>query len=139
MPTLSIRTELLTQLHELNKRNKFLPTTDFRNLDVHGFKMEIQKKLAHLKSISRIYNVIAFILLAVTGVTSFMKVLELNTTMDLNKGALLIFLTVTSAIVAFGQQLRIAQLEKQFILIEILEKADSQILPQSKEDLQDTT
>ena len=126
MQTLDIRKDLVDQLRKLNKGKELLPIAEIQNSDWASLKIETQQNLDKLKSSSKIYEIIAYVLLTITGVISFMKVLDLGNTPDLNKGALLILLTVTNAIVAFSQKIRIVKLEKQFLLIDILGKMDSE-------------
>ena len=126
MQILDIRQDLISQLKKLNKKKEFSSIAEFKNLNWRDLKIEIQKNLNKLKSTSRIYDILAYVLLTITGVISFLKVLDLGNMPDLNKGALLILLTVTNAVMAFSQKIRIGRLEKQFLLIDILEKIDSE-------------
>jgi len=125
MQTLDLKGDLIKQLIELNKNKEFISNADFQNINWKSLKSEIQQNLDKLKSTSKIYDVAAYILLTITGVISFLKVLDVVNMPDLNKGALLILLTVTNATVAFSQKIKISRLEKQFLLIDILEKIDS--------------
>ena len=53
-----------------------------------------------------------------------MKELELGNTPDLNKAAILILLTFSFVVLAFGQKIRTERLGKQLLVIEILENVD---------------
>ncbi len=126
MRTSDIRKDLIGQLKELNMEKAFLPDTALHNINWASLKIESQQNLDKLKSSSKIYQILAYILLTITGVISFLKVLDLGNTPDLNKAALLILLTVTNALVAYRQRIKIERLEKQFLLIGMLEKVDSE-------------
>jgi len=56
---------------------------------------------------------------------ALLRVFDFGYQPDLNKGALLIFLAATNAVVALRQKIKIARLEKQFLLINILAKVDA--------------
>ena len=124
MQTLSIRQDLISRLIQLNKKNKFLLPDDTSNVDWASVKTSFQDNLSKLKYGVRIFEILAYILLAITAVMSFIKVMGETTWPDLNKGALLILLTVTNAFTAFTQKIRIERLEKQILLLDILEKMD---------------
>ena len=126
MQTLKIRQDLISRLIKLDNKNGFLNPSETVNLDWTSLKTDIQNNAGRLKSITKIYEVIALILLTVVGVVSFMKVLDLGTWPDLNKGSLLILLTVTNTLTAFSQKIKIERLEKQILLLDILEKIDAE-------------
>ncbi|MEO7046669.1 MAG: hypothetical protein ABI091_15295 [Ferruginibacter sp.] len=125
MQLLNIRHDLITQLKELDTKKRFASVADFQGANWKDLKTEAQKNLNNLRTTSKIYDVLAYILLTVLGVISFLKVTGLSNSPDLNKGALLIFLTVTNTTVAFAQKRRLDRLEKQILVIDILEKIDS--------------
>lgn len=124
MQTANIKEYLIFELRKLNRDKENLLMVEIKNENWTSLKLEVQQNLNRLKRSSKVYVVVAYVLLAITGVVSFMKVLDIPNTPDLNKGALLVMLTVTNAIVAFSQKIRIGQLEKQLLLIHILDLAD---------------
>ena len=125
MQVVDIRQDLIGRLVKLNKKNAVLISADSINIRLKNLKLEIQENLDKLKSSTKIFEILAYFLLTITGIFSFIKVLDLSSWPDLNKGALLILLTVTNAFTAFTQKLRIEKLEKQILLLEILEQIDS--------------
>lgn len=121
METLIIRQELIDRLVQLNKKNKFLLSADTSNVDWSNLKLDIQENLDKLKKGAKIYEILAYILMTITGVVALIKLFSDNGP-DLNKGALLIFLTVSNMFSAFSQRIRVERLEKQILLLDILEK-----------------
>jgi len=126
MQTLDIRQDLITRLIKLNNKITFLLQSDTVNVNWTSLKFDIQENINKLKSTTKILEITSYLLLTITGVISIMKVLGEGSWPDLNKGALLILLTVTNTITAFSQKLRIERLEKQILLLDILEKMDDQ-------------
>lgn len=126
MQTLDIRQDLINRLIKLNKKVMFLLPSDTASVNWTSLKLDIQENLNKLKSTTKILGITAYILMTITGVISFMKVLGEGSWPDLNKGALLILFTVTNTLTAFTQKLRIERLEKQILILDILEKVDDQ-------------
>lgn len=122
METLNIRQELINRLVQLNKKNRFLLSADASHLDRSNLKNDIQQNLDKLKKGAKAYEILAYILMPITAIVSLIKLFSDNGGPDLNKGALLIFLTVSSMFSAFSQRIRVERLEKQILLLDILEK-----------------
>jgi len=125
MQTLEIRQDLISRLIKLDKNYMFLRPAETVNLNWTNLKTGIQKNVNRLKSSTKVYEIVSFFLLTVVGIISFMKVLDLGSWPDLNKGALLILLTVTNSMIAFSQRIKIQRLEKQILLLDILERIDA--------------
>ena len=124
MNTSILRQDLTSQLNKLRKNKGTLPYNDFRYADWKDLKVKVRGSLSNLKLGVKLYEFLAYILLAITGIISLIKVFEFSFAPDLNKAALLIFLTLTFTISAFAQKIRIERLEKQLLIIETLEKID---------------
>lgn len=122
METLIIRQELINRLVQLNRKNKFLLSTDTSSVDWSNLKLDIQQNLRKLKKAAKVYEILAYVLMTITGVVALIKLFSVNGGPDLNKGALLIFLTVSNMFSAFSQRIRVERLEKQILLLDILEK-----------------
>ena len=126
MQTIDIRQDLVQRLISLNKKHKYLLSVDTTRVDWSNLKVDIQNNLNSLKKSAKVYEILAYILLGITAVIAFIKVFgDNNTGPDLNKGALFIFLTVTNTFSAFSYKLRVERLEKQILLLDLLEKMNN--------------
>lgn len=125
MHTSAIKQDLIQQLNTLNEQKQFLADSDMEKLDWAKSTIESQKNLDRLKSAARINEILLYALLAITGVMALLRVFDFGYQPDLNKGALFIFLAVSNAGVALRQKIKIARLEKQFLLINLLGKLDT--------------
>jgi hypothetical protein len=68
---------------------------------------------------------LAYTCFVITAAVSLIKLFGENIGPDLNKGALFIFLTVSNMFTAFAQKIRMEKLEKQIMLLDILQKLDT--------------
>lgn len=126
MQTINIRRDLVQRLISLNKKHKYLLSVDTNQVDWSNLKVDIQNNLKSLKKSAKVYEILAYILLGITAVIAFIKLFgDNNTGPDLNKGALFIFLTVTNTFSAFSYKLRLERLEKQILLLDLLEKMNN--------------
>lgn len=125
MDTSGIKQDLIQELKALDKQKPFLATSDFEQVNWANLKTESQQNLGKLKSASKVNEIMLYALLTITGVMALLRVFDFGYQPDLNKGALLIFLAATNAVVALRQKIKIAKLEKQFLLINILAKVDA--------------
>ena len=125
MQTLDIRQDLIKRLIGLNKRHKHLLSADTTHVDWSNVKVDIQQSLHKLKKSAKVYEIIAYIMMAFIAVIASIKLFGISTGPDLNKGAFFIFLTVTNTFSAFSQRLRVERLEKQILLLDILENIDN--------------
>lgn len=125
MDTSGIKQDLIQELKALDKQKPFLANSDFEQVNWANLKTESQQNLGKLKSASKVNEIMLYALLTITGVMALLRVFDFGYQPDLNKGALLIFLAATNAVVALRQKIKIARLEKQFLLINILAKVDA--------------
>ncbi len=125
MHTPGIKQDLIQELKVLHKQKPFLATDDFEQINWASLKTESEQNLCKLKSASKVNEILLFALLTITGVMALLRVFDFGYQPDLNKGALLIFLAATNAVVALRQRIKIARLEKQFLLINFLSKVDA--------------
>ena len=126
MQATDIRQHLIDRLIGLNKKNKYLLSAETTNVDWGNLKVDIQQNLDKLKKSAKVYEILAYIMMAVTGVLALIKLFSDNGGPDLNKGSLFIFLTVSIMFSAFSQRLQVERLEKQILLLDILENTDEQ-------------
>ena len=124
MQPIDIRQDLVQRLISLNKKHKYLLSVETTQVD-WNLKVDIQNNLNSLKKSAKVFKILAYILLGITAVIAFIKVFGHNTGPDLNKGALFIFLTVTNTFSAFSYKLRVERLEKQILLLDLLEKMNN--------------
>lgn len=123
MQTVTIKQDLIDKLVKLSKRTKISFATD-TNANWTNLKIDIQQQLSKLKRNVKAYDTIVYIMMAVTLIITFIKVVGDNIGPNLNQGWLFFFLTVSNMFTAFSLKLRIEKLEKQVLLLEILEKLD---------------
>lgn len=95
METLIIRQKLIDRLVQNNKKNKFLLSADTSNVDWSNLKLEIQQNLDKLKKGAKTYEILSYILMAITGVIALIKLFT-DSGPDLNKGAFCFFSTNSS-------------------------------------------
>lgn len=124
MKTIHIKKELVDRIVSLNKKQKFQLSADIDKVDWNTLKVEIQKDVDKIKKSAKVYEILAYSMMAIVAIGIIIKLFGINDGPDLNKGALFIFLTVTSMFSAFSQRLRIERLEKQVLLLDMLEMVD---------------
>lgn len=120
MLTSELRQEIIDKLIQLDPKKEFSISNEMIDGNWKNLKAAIHHNLDKLKSSTKMYLILAYILLAITGIFSAIKVFDSSSWPDLNKGALIILFTVTNSIVAFRQKLSIERMEKQILLLDIL-------------------
>jgi len=71
-------------------------------VDWANLKVNIQQNLDKLKKTAKVHEILAYILMAITGVLVSIKLISDKGGLDLNKGSLLILLTVSNMFSAFS-------------------------------------
>ncbi len=125
METPGVRQHLITQLTEVSKKGKLRLPGDLSTVQWETLQKDVQEELDELKWKARWGQYLAYLLLAFTGVFSMIRVLDLASWPDLNKGALTILLTVTFSLQFIFLKNRMNRLEKQALLLDTLRKIDS--------------
>jgi hypothetical protein len=127
METPSVRQHLIAQLTVVSKKGKLRLPGDLSTVSWETLQKVVQEELDELKWKARIGQYLVYVMLPLTGVFSMIRVLDLASWPDLNKGALTILLTVTFSLQFIFLKSRMMRLEKQVLLLDTLGKIDSGI------------
>ena len=122
MQELNFKQVVIHKLISLNKKGEITFSTESVNENLEIIKIEVQGNLDKLKKTSKLYEITAYILLAVLLIVSFIKVLDISKWPDLNKAGFLILFTATTSLNAFHQKNKVERLKMQLMLLDILEK-----------------
>jgi hypothetical protein len=128
METTNIRQKLIEELIALDKKNQFEIAGNSSNVDWTNLKADIQKRLKKSRKNAKSYKILAYILMAVVALMALYKMLisGSNGEPNLNKYPVTIFFTIISMYAAFSHRAKVESLEKQNMLLSILETMDVQ-------------
>ncbi len=125
MQELDLKQVIIHKLISLNKKGEITFSAESANENLEIIKIELQGNLDKLEKTSKIYEIAAYILLAILLIVSFIKVLDISKWPDLNKAGLLILFTATTSLHAFHQKNKVERLKMQIMLLDILEMFSS--------------
>jgi hypothetical protein len=118
----AIRQHLVNKLIELGGIS--LPA-DAANINLAKLKSGVQEDLNRQRSTTKMFEILAYILLSLTGIFALIRLLDLASWPDMNKGALFIFLTATYSLAVFPRKAKVKKLEEQMLLLDLLENIDT--------------
>lgn len=125
MSTENIRQDIIDRLAMINKKNKFAIAGEMNEAGWSNLKLNLQQKLDKKKNFLKPAEIIAYICMFITGVLAFIKLAYATVNFDLNKGALLIFITIANTFSYFSRRIQVEKLENQILLLDLLQKINS--------------
>jgi hypothetical protein len=125
MQQLVLKQELIEKLIRIEGKSSSLLKAATTNADWINIKNDKEQSLTKLKKSAKVFEILAYTCFVITAAVSLIKLFGENIGPDLNKGALFIFLTVSNMFTAFAQKIRMEKLEKQIMLLDILQKLDT--------------
>ena len=134
METLYLKKELIEKLLKLDEKNKVLLNENNFEKHFSDRYLEVQNELSKLKKISYPFSPLAYTLLFATCIILTGKIIGYFEDFNINKAIVMIFVTILNVFLAFNQKLRVANLEKQAVVFEILRKLVSESNLKEKED-----
>lgn len=118
----AIRQHLVNKLIELGAIS--LPA-DAANLNWAKLKSSAQEDHKRQRATAKMFEILAYVLLSITGIFSLIRLLDLAVWPDMNKGALFIFLTATYSLAVFPRKAKVKKLEEQMLLLDLLVNIDT--------------
>ncbi len=121
MNAIALHEYLVNRLKTIDKNLIFSAATA-GDKDWLTAKAAVEKELAKLRATVKFSGVLAIVLGVIVIAVCVVKIFDISLKPDLNKGALLILLTLANVVTVFRQKMRIAQLEQQLLLLDMLVK-----------------
>jgi hypothetical protein len=125
MQLLSLKQELIEKLVSIEGKKSRMLKASITNAEWVKIKTEKEHNLAKMKKYARFSVILASTCFAITAAITLVKIFSETIGPDLNKGALFLFLTVSNMFTAFAQKIRIEKLEKQILILDILQKLET--------------
>ncbi len=122
MTTIALRQHLLEKLITLDKSYAILRTAPAG--EVKRIRKELDLKQKKAKTNLLIFEVLAAVFVTILLVFILLRIFGIYERLDFNKGVLFILFTISNLVSAFLQYRRFAQLEKQALLLALLEEVD---------------
>jgi hypothetical protein len=117
-----LRLNLISEFKNLNGSKQSERMDEVAHNVWIDMKLTEQQKLNKLKASAKAFQIIAYVLVAITGLIALLKVFGNYSWIDLNKASLLILLTITNTVTALSTSMRLTKLEKEVMILDILSK-----------------
>jgi hypothetical protein len=117
-----LRLNLISEFKNLNGSKQSERMDEVAHNVWIDMKLAEQQKLNKLKASAKAFKIIAYVLVAITGLIALLKVFGNYSWIDLNKASLLILLTITNTVTALSTSMRLTKLEKEVMILDILSK-----------------
>ncbi len=123
MPLTSLQQDLIEKLIQLDKKYQVLEQTVGIEEKFATLQTETQQSLSKLRKIEPAFSFIALALIGILLLLMLGKIIGNVDSFDLNKNVLMIFVTILNGLQVFTMKRRLAKLEKEMMLLELLAKA----------------